>query len=98
MGAGLENFGLLLQPPDVGDNLGQILPAHTGDLRHVSKIPMVRSHAEFRGSVKGSVPMMIGLVYFVEKRGTLGRTTCAEPVTAGTVGVEECLALDRSGW
>jgi len=67
MGAGLENLGLLLQPPDVGDDLSQIFPAHAGDLRHVSKIPMVRSHAEFRGSVKGSVCMMIGLVYFIEK-------------------------------
>ena len=67
MGAGLENPGLLLQPPDVGDDLSKIVPAHAGDLRHVSKIPMVRSHAEFRCAVKSSVRMMIGLVYFIEK-------------------------------
>jgi len=67
MGAGLENPGLLLQPPAVGDDLSKIFPAHAGDLWHVAKIPMVRSHAEFRGTVKGSVRMMIGFVYFIEK-------------------------------
>ena len=67
MGAGLENPGLLLQPPDVGDDLSKIFPAHPGDLWHVAEFPVVRSHAEFRGAVKGSVRMMIGLVYFIEK-------------------------------
>jgi hypothetical protein len=97
MGAGLENPGLLLQPPDVGDDLSKILPAHAGDLRHVSKFPMVRSHAELRGTVKGGVRMMIGLVYLIEKRRTLRRTACARPMTTGTMGIEQLLAPAQSG-
>ena len=97
MGAGLENPGLLLQPPDVGDDLRKIFPAHAWDLRHVSKIPMVCAHAELGGTVKGRVRMMIGLVYFIEKGGALGRTACAKPVTAGTMGIEQRLTLDQSG-
>src|SRR5207247_11294134 len=54
-GAPLEDAGLFLQPPDVCDDLGEIVPGDARNLRHVAERPVMGAHSHFCGAIKGHV-------------------------------------------
>lgn len=79
--------------PDKGDNRLNVLFAKTGDGWHVTKVPVVLWRARLDRHQKGTVAVVGRFVDLREKGGAGVGSTQVEPVTLGTVGLEQLLAL-----
>src|SRR5256712_829703 len=84
-------------PPDVRDDLGEIVPGHARNLRHVAELPVMGAHSHFCGEVKGRVCVVIGLVDLVEKRRSLRGAACPDAMTDRAVGVEQRFPFGKRG-
>src|SRR5881409_1294965 len=96
-GALLEDAGLLLKPPDVCDDLGEIVPGDIWDLRHVAELPVMGAHPHLRCAIEGAIRVMVGFVDLVEERRTDGGPLGADAVARRATAVEEGLAFAEGG-
>ena len=67
----LEDAGLTLQPADIAGDLLDVGRSDSVDLRHIAELPMVGFDAGGGGTLKRRVPVMVGLINFMNERRTL---------------------------
>ena len=67
----LEDAGLMLQPADIAGDLLDVGRSDSVDLRHIAELPMVGFDAGGGGTLKRRVPVMVGLINFMNERRTL---------------------------
>src|SRR5205807_4551872 len=96
-GALLEDAGLLLEPPDVRDDLGEIVPGDARNLRHVAERPVMGTHAHFRCAIEGAIRVMVGLVDLIEEWWTDWGPLGADAVARRATAVEESLSFAEVG-
>src|SRR5207302_8732512 len=96
-GALLEDAGLLLEPPDVRDDLGEIVPGDARNLRHVAERPVMGTHAHFRCAIEGAICVMVRLVDLIEERRTDWGPLGADAVARSATAVAECLSFPAVG-
>ncbi len=99
---GLLYTRLALQPPNVSNDVCNLLALNPRHRWHVTEPPMMRSHAERGGAIERFVSMMAGLVDPVDQRGTLLAARPRRAVAPCTILIEEHFALAvggrRGGW
>jgi hypothetical protein len=79
---------LLLKEPDVGDDLGDLLPPYPREWLHVAVVPVVGANSALNRDEKSEIAMVRGLVYDVNEGRALRRAEAELAVADGAVGVE----------
>jgi hypothetical protein len=94
----LGNSSLALKPPDITNNLRDVICSHAFDLRHVPKLPMVGFDPLSRSPLKREIRMVTGLIDFMHQGGTLSRSHGLHSMAGRTKCIEFCLAVFEFFW
>ena len=84
----LKNSSLALKPPDVSNNLCDVIGSHSIDLRHVPELPMVGFDPLGRSPLKSKIRMVTGLIDLVHQRRSLRRPCALRSVARRTKGIK----------
>lgn len=85
-----ENSGLTLQPPDIFDDLIDVIRRDPVDFRHVTEIPVVSANASESRALKGHVGMMVRLIDLMDEGRTLGGSNRTRAVTGRAMSGKLC--------
>ena len=97
---GSENTSLTLQPPDILNDLIDIIGRHAVDLRHIAKVPMVRPNSIERGALERDIGMVVWFVDLMHQRRPLRSPDRSRAMTGRAMGGKfrfSGLKLGRNG-